>query len=197
MALPQPVFFSTPDELRAWLEIHHGTAAELWVGYYRKRTGRPSLTWQQSVDEALCFGWIDGIRKRIDEERYTNRFTPRRRGSVWSAINIARVQVLIDEGRMRPAGEAAFAARDPATSQRHLLDERRAPRLRPAETARFRARRRAWTFFESQPPGYRRLATWWVVSAKRDETRARRLARLIEDSAAGRRIGPTQPGKRR
>ena len=192
-----PIFFTTPRELRLWFEANHETAAELIVGFHRKSTGRPSLTWPEAVDEALCFGWIDGVRRRIDETSYTNRFTPRKPRSNWSAVNIARVAELTAEGRMRPAGLAAFERRTEARSAVYSYEQRHLAELEPAERAALEANEAARTFWEAQPPGYRTTATYWVASAKRPETRARRLAQLIEDSAAGRRIRQlTSPAKR-
>ena len=184
-----PTFFETPSQFRRWLETHHQSAAELWVGYHKKGTGRPSLTWAESVDEALCFGWIDGLRKSVDADSYMIRFTPRRRGSIWSQVNTRRAQELIAAGRMRTAGLRAFEARNPERSGVYSF-ERPAARLTPDMEARFKAEGRAWQFFESQPPGYRRTALHWVTSAKREETRLRRLDTLIADSAAERRIAP-------
>lgn len=182
------VFFATPAEFRAWLGKHHDTTDELWVGYYRKDSGRPSITWPESVDEALCFGWIDGVRKSVDHQSYKVRFTPRRAKSTWSAINIARVAVLKREKRMRPAGLAAFARRREQDSRRYSFENRASAKLNDADERAFRRDRAAWTFFQAQPPGYRRLATWWVISAKRPETRQKRLDRLMRESRAGRRI---------
>jgi uncharacterized protein YdeI (YjbR/CyaY-like superfamily) len=180
-------FFTTPAELRAWLEEHHETASELWLGYYKKAAGRPTLTWAEAVEEALCFGWIDGKVQTIDEHRYRQRFSPRRKGSNWSAVNIAKIAELRAQGRMTPAGEAAFAARreDPSA----LTYERRHEAAFDTEQeAAFRANEAAWAWFGEQTPSYRNMATFWVVSAKRPETRARRLALLIECSAEGRRV---------
>jgi uncharacterized protein YdeI (YjbR/CyaY-like superfamily) len=189
----EAIFFSTPGELRAWLEQHHATANELWVGYYKKASGRRSVTWSEVVDEALCFGWIDGKVQRIDEHRYRQRLTPRKRNSNWSAVNVEKVAELRKQGRMTPAGEAAFAARrekGPGT----LSYERRHDAAFDAEQeATFRANKRAWKWFTAQAPSYRTTATFWVVSAKRPETRARRLASLVECSAAGRRVPPLTP----
>ena len=185
----EAIFFNSAKAFRAWLGVNHRKATELWVGFWKKHTGKPSLTWRESVDEALCHGWIDGIRRSRDGESYVQRFTPRRKSSTWSAINIRRVAELTKDGRMRPAGLAAFEARDPAKAQLYSFEQRATVTLTAVETKRFRAKRAAWRFFESQPPGYRRTATWWVVSAKRLETRAKRLATLIADSAAGLRIG--------
>jgi uncharacterized protein YdeI (YjbR/CyaY-like superfamily) len=182
--------FERPEAFRRWLERHHGTAPDLWVGYFKKASGRASMTWPESVDEALCFGWIDGIRKRIDDERYMIRFTPRRAGSVWSAVNIGRVAVLSDEGRMRPAGLDAFAARREDRSGIYSYEQRDQAVFPDAFEERFRADEEAWAWFEAQPKGYRQNTIRWVMTAKREETRERRLATLIADSAAGRRIAP-------
>jgi uncharacterized protein YdeI (YjbR/CyaY-like superfamily) len=179
-------YFSSPAELRAWLEAHHDTETELWVGYYKKGTGMPSLTWSEAVDEALCFGWIDGVVRRVDEKRHVQRFTPRKATSNWSAVNIAKVAALRAEGRMRPAGEAAFARRRDDRSAIYSYEQRENPVLEPEQEARLRANEAAWAYFSARPPSYRRVALYWVVSAKKPETRARRLATLIEESAAGR-----------
>jgi uncharacterized protein YdeI (YjbR/CyaY-like superfamily) len=184
----EPTFFPTPADFRAWLDRHHATEKELLVGYYRKGSGKPSITWPESVDEALCFGWIDGIRRRIDEESYSIRFTPRKPASNWSSVNIARVAELEKEGRMRPAGLAAFERRSEARSGIYSYERRKAAKLDPEQEASFRADAAAWSFFDSQPPGYRRTAIHWVVSAKREETRRKRLLQLIEDSRSGRRL---------
>ena len=182
-----PTFFETPAAFRAWLQKHHRTADELWVGYWKKHTGRPTITWPESVDEALCFGWIDGIRKSVDSDSYMNRFTPRRPGSFWSATNTTRALELIRLGRMRAAGRKAFAARDAArTVAHHAVRDK--PRLDKARAAAFKANRGAWQFFQAQPPGYRRLAIWWIVSAKREETRTRRFDHLVALSAGRRRL---------
>lgn len=183
-----PLFFATPAAFRRWLKAHHATETELWVGYYKKETGMPSMTWSESVDEALCFGWIDGIRKSVSADAYTNRFTPRKPSSNWSAVNIAKMNTLIAAGRVHPAGRRAFEARDEARSEVYSF-ERKAAALSDAETAAFRKNAKAWKFWEAQPPGYRRLASHYVTSAKRPETRVRRLSIVIRDSAAGRRIG--------
>ena len=187
------VFFESPSKFRRWLAKHQDSADELWVGYYKKATGRPSMTWSESVDEALCFGWIDGIRKSIDQEAYKIRFTPRRPGSHWSRVNVEKVAALIEKGRMAPAGMAAYEARDPANSGRYSF-EREDAELSKEQVAEFKAEPGAWDFWASQPPGYRKQATLWVVSAKREETRARRLATLIDDSANGLRIKQLRRG---
>ena len=190
----QPTFFATAAEFRRWLKRHHRSERELWVGFHKKSSGRPSLSWPESVDEALCFGWIDGVRRTVNGESYAIRFTPRRSGSTWSAVNTRRAEELIREGRMQPAGLRAFEARDPEKSGVYSFEQRTAARLSPEAEAQFRVNPAAWSFFESQPPGYRRTAVWWVVSAKREATRAQRLETLIEDSAAGRRIAPLRRG---
>jgi len=188
----KPTFFKTPADFRSWLERHHARADALLVGFYKKESGKPSITWPESVDEALCFGWIDGIRRRIDDIRYSIRFTPRRRRSIWSKVNTKRVAELTKEKRMRPAGVKAFEARDPKTTGIYSFERETA--TLPAEFARvFRANAKAWKFWEAQPPGYRRLAAYFVTSAKQDETRRRRLDLLIRDSARGLRLGIARP----
>jgi uncharacterized protein YdeI (YjbR/CyaY-like superfamily) len=190
----RPRFFATPAKWREWLQRHHATAAELWVGFHKRGSGRPSITWPESVDEALCYGWIDGVRKRLDETRYVIRFTPRRKGSVWSSVNLARVRELTRAGLMRPAGLAAHEGRTAAKSGIYSYEQRKTAKLPAVMERRLRGNRKAWTFFKQQAPWYRRVATWWIVSAKREATRERRLAALIEDSAAGRTIKPlTRP----
>ena len=189
----EPTFFETPAEFRAWLEANHATARELLVGFHKKGSGRRSITWPEAVDEALCFGWIDGVRRRVDDERYSIRFTPRQRRSTWSAVNIARVKELEREGRMHPAGLAAFAARADERSAVYAYEQRHGATLDEAQLREFRANEAAWAFFESQPPSYRKAAVWWVVSAKKGETKKKRLATLIDDSARGRRVAPLAP----
>ena len=182
------IFFETPEELRAWLEKRHATASELWVGYYKKATGHRSLTWSQVVDEALCFGWIDGKLQRIDEHRHRQRLTPRRRNSNWSAINIAKVAELRAQGRMTPAGEAAFAARRDDRAAVYSYERRHEAAFDAEQEAAFRANASAWEWFAAQSPSYRSTVAFWVLSAKRPETRARRLATLIECSANEQRV---------
>ncbi len=182
-----PIFFARQSELRRWLEKNHSDAQELWVGYHKKATGKPSITWPQSVDEALCFGWIDGNRKSVDSDSYMIRFTPRKPRSIWSAKNIKRALELIELGLMKPAGLDAFNKREEARSRVYSF-EQEAAALGEYEK-KLRANKKAWAFFQAQPPYYRKTATWWIISAKREETRLKRLATLIEDSAAGRRIG--------
>jgi uncharacterized protein YdeI (YjbR/CyaY-like superfamily) len=189
----EPTFFATPAEFRAWLEQHHADATELLVGFYKTSSGRPSITWPESVDEALCFGWIDGVRRSIDDVRYTIRFTPRQKRSTWSAVNIKRAKELIEEGRMTPAGLAAFEARADERSAIYAYEQRQSAQLEPEQEQRFRADAEAWAWFERQPRSYRQPAIHWVTSAKRPDTRERRLATLIEDSRAGRRVKPLRP----
>ncbi len=192
---PDPIYFETPAALRDWFDANHETASELWIGQYRKAAGHPTVTWSEVVDEALCVGWIDGVRYSVDAERFTQRLTPRRKGSNWSAINIAKVKELTAQGRMRPAGLAAFEARSEERSAVYSYEQRYAAALEAAEDAQFRANEAAWNWFESRGASYRQGAIYWVVSAKKPETRARRLAALIEDSAAGRTVGPLTPRK--
>jgi uncharacterized protein YdeI (YjbR/CyaY-like superfamily) len=184
----EPAFFATPEEFRAWLERHAGEAGELLVGLRKVGSGLPSITWPEAVDEALCVGWIDGVRRRIDDSAYSIRFTPRKPGSTWSAINIERVAALTAEGRMRPAGLAAFAARSEARSRVYSYERTEPPALSSEAEALFRAEPGAWDFFSAQAPWYRRTALHWVTGAVREATRERRLAQLIADSAAGRRL---------
>ena len=182
------VFFSSPAHFRRWLKQHHQKKDELWVGYHKKNAEKARMTWAGSVDEALCFGWIDGIRKRMDERRYVIRFTPRRKSSVWSAINIRNVQRLLESGRMEPAGLEAFAARIENRSQIYSYEQR--PReLLPTLASRLRKNKKAWNFFQSQPPGYRRQVVWWLLSAKKKATLTVRLRKLIAASAKGQRLG--------
>lgn len=191
---PRPRFFATPAALRAWFEEHHATATELVVGYYKKASGKPSITWPASVDEALCFGWIDGIRRSLSADAYTIRFTPRKPTSIWSAVNVANVERLTKAGRMKPAGLAAFAARTAARTGVYAFERAATAVLTPAQERALRGNRRAAAFFDAQPPWYRKAAIHWVISAKREDTRERRLRQLIADSAAGRTIPPlTRP----
>ena len=183
-----PIFFASPEEFRRWLEANHDSAELLWVGFHKRGTGKPSLTWPESVDQALCFGWIDGDRKSLDGERYVIRFTPRKATSKWSRINVARMAELEAAGLVRPAGRTAFRRKPEGERGTYSYELRDRGQLGPELEQKFRAKKRAWAFYETQPPGYRRLTAFWVVSAKRAETRERRLATLIECSAAGRRI---------
>ncbi|HEU5432691.1 MAG TPA: YdeI/OmpD-associated family protein [Thermomicrobiales bacterium] len=183
-----PIFFATPDEFRDWLEINAADATEVWVGFFRKGARQSGITWSQAVDQALRFGWIDGVRKGIDDERYMIRFTPRRPGSIWSAVNVKRAEALLAEGSMRPAGAAAFAQRAAGRTGVYSHEQGASVELGDEFERLFRANADAWSFFQAQSASYRRAAAWWVVSAKRDETRRRRLATLIDDSAAGRTL---------
>lgn len=185
----EPIFFETPADFRAWLEEHHADRSELLVGFHKKGTGRPSLTWPESVDQALCFGWIDGVRRGVDAISFSVRFTPRRKGSIWSRVNIRHVERLIAAGRMTRPGLEAYEARDEKKTGVYSF-ENRPKKLAPAIVKRFKANAGAWAWFSSQPPYYRRVATWYVMEAKRPETRERRLAALIDFSSRGRRIGP-------
>jgi len=175
----KPTFFKSPSDFRKWLEKNHATRRELLVGYYKKASGKPSMTWAESVDQALCFGWIDGLRKSFDDISYTIRFTPRKPHSVWSAINIKRAQDLASQGLIRPAGLKAFEARQENRSGIYSYEQRTASLPEPYDGI-LKKNRAAWTFFQVQPPGYRKLASWWVVSAKKEETRLRRLGELVE-----------------
>lgn len=182
-----PRFFRSADELRAWLEKAHDSVSELWIGFFNQRSGQTGITYKQALDEALCFGWIDGVRKSVDEGRYMQRFTPRKARSIWSLVNIKRVGELKALGRMCAPGLAAFARRDEKQARAHSF-ERANVRLSGALERRFRANAPAWAFFQSQPPGYRRIATFFVMSAKKDETRLERLATLIALCEKGRRF---------
>ena len=187
----RPTYFKTPADWRRWLTQHHADRTELWVGFHKRHTGKASITWPESVDEALCFGWIDGVRRSLNGTSYVIRFTPRKTDSTWSLVNTRRVNELIKRRRMRPAGLKAFRARRPERSGIYSFEKR--PRQLPLKYGRpLRADAAAWTFFRSRPPWYRRLVAHWIVSAKKEETRLRRLAALIEDSAAGRLIGPVR-----
>jgi uncharacterized protein YdeI (YjbR/CyaY-like superfamily) len=187
-------FFPSAAGFRDWLERHHATAPELLVGFHKKESGRGGIAYPEALDAALCYGWIDGVRKRIDAESYTIRFTPRRPGSMWSAVNVARARELTAQGLMQPAGLRAFAERDERKTRQYSY-EREQGQLDTALEAALRANRKASAFFAAQPPGYRKTAIFWVMSAKREETRARRFAHLIERSTAGARIDLLNPNK--
>ncbi|NOU96782.1 bacteriocin-protection protein [Paenibacillus sp. LMG 31456] len=183
-----PVFFVSPSEFRTWLEQHHDKTQELWVGYYKKGTGKPSLTWPESVDEALCFGWIDGLRKGIDDISYMIRFTPRKKSSIWSAVNLERVKVLSSLGLMLPEGIRAFEARKEDKSAIYAYEQKEAAELGDAYEQQFRANKQAWDFFQAQAPSYKKTAIWKIVSAKREETKLKRLAELIHYSEQGQTV---------
>ncbi len=182
-----PRFFKSPSAFHKWLAANHAKSKELWVGFYKKETGKASITWQESVEEALCFGWIDGVRKKIDDQSYVIRFSPRKPTSIWSAVNIRIALKLIKENRMQPAGVKAFAARKENRSGIYSY-EQRSPELVEPYAAEFKRNKSAWKFFQAQPPYYRKTMNWWVVSAKQEETRIKRLNRLIEASAKGQRL---------
>jgi uncharacterized protein YdeI (YjbR/CyaY-like superfamily) len=187
------MFFATPATFRAWLRKNHKTADELVVGFYKRGSGIPSISWPEAVDEALCFGWIDGIRRSIDEKSYSIRFTPRRKGSNWSAINVKRVEQLIELERMTPAGLKAFEARRDDRTAIYSYEQRKEAAFDAGQVRAFRRNAKAWAFFRKQAPWYQRTATHWVISAKREDTRERRLSMLIEDSAAGNLVAPLRP----
>lgn len=184
----RPRFFATAGDWRAWLEKYHSTTEELWVGFYKRDSGRPSITWPESVDEALCFGWIDGVRKSIDAISYMIRFTPRKPRSIWSAINTRRVGTLKQSGLMYPAGLAAFEKRDRDRSAIYSYEQRKRAKLPPDFEKQFRKQSEAWKFFQSQPPWYQRTSTYWVISAKKQDTRLKRLATLMDCSKRRRSI---------
>lgn len=186
--MPTPHFFPTPAAFRAWLAAHAATAPELLVGYYKVGSGRASITWSESVDEALCFGWIDGVRRRIDDEAYSIRFTPRRPTSIWSAVNIAKVEQLQAAGRMTAAGAAAYAHRKDHKSAVYAFEQAHTAELSPQELAEFQRDAAAWAFFQATPPGYKKLMLHWVTAAKKAETRTSRFARLLQASAVGQRL---------
>ena len=195
--MEDPIFFPSPAKWRAWLHRNHAKLTELWVGFHHKRTGRPTMTWSESVDEALCYGWIDGIRKSHGDGSYKIRFTPRKASSIWSNVNVAKVAALTAAGKMMPAGDAAYARRDPMKSGLYSFE--RAQVLLPPEMEKaFRTNRAAWAYFSAQAPYYRRVATNYVISAKREETRTRRLSVLMSCSEKGERLPQTLPsGSRR
>lgn len=184
----KPKFFASPAEWHAWLATHHADAEELWVGFYKRDSGRPSITWPESVDGALCFGWIDGVRKSIDAVSYMIRFTPRKPRSIWSAINIRRARELQKLGVMHPAGLAAFEKRDGDRSAIYAYEQRKTANLPVEFEKQFRKQSQAWKFFQSQAPWYRRTSTYWVISAKKEETRVKRLATLMDCSAQKQKI---------
>jgi uncharacterized protein YdeI (YjbR/CyaY-like superfamily) len=183
----KPAFFETPEAFRDWLSKHHSVSEVLLVAYHKKGSGKPSMTWPESVDEALCYGWIDGVRNRIDEVSYTIRFTPRKPGSIWSSVNIKRARALIEQERMQPAGLKAFEARRDSKSAIYSYEQRTGEL--DAESNRLLKRNKAaWSFFQKQPASYRRVASWWIKSAKLEETRVKRLEKLIAHSAQGQRL---------
>ena len=194
---PKPTFFPTPADFRAWLEANHDKFGELLVGFYKKDSGKPSITWPESVQVALCFGWIDGVRKSLDETSYTIRFTPRKPTSTWSAINIKFVQELTKKGLMDPAGLKAFAARNAKKSGIYSYEQRKNAQFTRKQAKQFRANKTAYEFFRSQAPWYQRVCTYWVITAKREETRCKRLSELIAHSQNRHRIPRLTPAKRK
>ena len=193
----KPTFFQSASDFRKWLASNHDKVHELWVGFYKKGSDKGGVSYLEAVDEALCFGWIDGLKKRVDDVSYTHRFTPRKAKSTWSAVNIKRAGELQQLGRMAPPGLKTFAGRDEQKAKQYSY-ERSTCKLGSAYEKTFRRNAKAWDFFQVQPPGYRRSATWWVISAKREETRDKRLARLIETSQHRRRLDMlVSPGKRK
>jgi uncharacterized protein YdeI (YjbR/CyaY-like superfamily) len=192
----KPRFFAGPEEFRAWLEDNHEETTELLVGFHKKGSGRPSITWPESVEQALCFGWIDGVRRSLGDDSYTIRFTPRRPSSTWSRTNLEKVEELKRLGLMRPAGLRVYEERREAKTGVYSYEQREAAALPAEYEERLRANAAAWEFWTSRPPSYRKAAVWWVVSARREETRERRLARLIEDSREGRTVPPLTPPQR-
>ncbi len=191
----KPKFFKTPADFRKWLAANHDSAAELIVGFYKKDSGKASITWPESVDQALCFGWIDGIRRSIDDVSYSIRFTPRRPRSIWSAVNIKRANELTEQGLMQPAGLKAFEARKENRSGIYGYEQRSAEL--PAEyEKKLKQNSKAWKFFHAQPPGYRKLMQWRIVSAKKEETRRKRLQTLIDYCAREERMAPMKPAKK-
>jgi uncharacterized protein YdeI (YjbR/CyaY-like superfamily) len=193
----KPTFFAGPQEFRAWLEQNHEEAAELLVGFHKKGSGTPSIDWPESVEQALCFGWIDGVRRSLGDTSYTIRFTPRKPGSTWSRANLEKVEELKRRGLMRPAGLRAYEERREAKTGIYSYEQREAAELPAEYEERLRANAAAWEFWSGRRPSYRKAAVWWVVSAKREETRERRLARLIEDSQNGRTVPPLTPPSKR
>ena len=183
----KPRFFPTPAAFRKWLAANHDNSKELYVGYYKKSSGKPSIIWSESVDEALCFGWIDGVRKSLNDKAYMIRFSPRKPTSIWSAVNIRNMERLIKENRVQPAGMKAFAARKEDRSGIYAY-EQRSPELVEPYAGMFQRNKQAWKFFAAQPPGYRKIMNWYVVSAKQEETRLKRLDRLIKSSANHQRL---------
>lgn len=184
----KPTFFETSEAFRQWLDKNHHKAEELLVGYYKVGSGKKSMSWSESVDEAICFGWIDGVRRSIDDERYSIRFTPRKHKSIWSAINIKKVEDLTKAGRMMPAGVAAFNKREIERSAIYAYEQKETPPLSEAYEQRFRANKKAWEFYQKMAPSYRMLTANWVMSAKQEATREKRLSELIRDSEAGTKV---------
>lgn len=192
--MTEPTFFETPQAWRQWLAENHDRETELWVGFHKRGSGRPSITWPESVEQALCFGWIDGVRRSLGADAYTIRFTPRRTTSIWSEVNLRTFEKLERRGLVTDAGRAAHARRREDRTGLYSFENRQDARFAPEHEERFRANESAWAYFSARPRWYRTAATWWVMSAKREDTRERRLAQLIAESAAGRTVPPlTRP----
>jgi uncharacterized protein YdeI (YjbR/CyaY-like superfamily) len=192
----KPKFFKSPAEFHEWLQKHHDKSKELFVGFYKKSSGKKSITYPEALEEALCFGWIDGVRKKIDEISYSQRFSPRKPRSIWSLINVRHVERLKNEGRMQSAGLAVYALREDKRTGIYSFENR--PReLSPEYQKVFQKNKKAWEFFKNQPPYYQRTLSFWVMGAKREETQLRRLQQLIESSAAGKRHGLIDPKAKR
>jgi uncharacterized protein YdeI (YjbR/CyaY-like superfamily) len=187
-------YFPSASAFRAWLETHHATQTELLVGFFKTGTGEPTMTWTESVREALCFGWIDGVRRRVDDARYTIRFTPRKASSIWSAVNVKHVAELTAAGLMRPAGLSAYERVRTGKTAVYSFEQRTVDLPAPFERT-FRTTTKAWAWFEKAAPSYRKAAVWWVISAKREETRLKRLQTLIACSAAGERLPQMRPAR--
>jgi uncharacterized protein YdeI (YjbR/CyaY-like superfamily) len=183
----KPQFFETGEKFYEWLREHHDKETELLVGFWKTGSGKPSMSWSESVDQALCFGWIDAVRKRIDDESYTIRFTKRRPSSIWSKINREKMERLIKTGKVHRAGLESWQNRDERKQNRYSFEQEKLA-LSDADLKEFKKHKKAWAFFEKQPPSYHRVAIWWIVSAKKAETHDRRLAKVIEESEAERRI---------
>jgi uncharacterized protein YdeI (YjbR/CyaY-like superfamily) len=190
----KPTFFPAPADFRAWLVQHHAKVEELLVGFYKIGSGKPSMTWPESVDEALCFGWIDGVRKSLGASSYAIRFSPRKPGSIWSSVNINRAQALIQRGLMQPAGLKAYQARKENKSGVYSY-EQRGVNLEEPYNRLLKANKIAWSFFQSQPPSFRKAASWWIISAKKEETRLKRLEKLIAHAVRGQRPPEFKPRK--
>lgn len=189
-------FFPTSKSLRKWFEKNHNKEKELWIGFYKVSTGKPSVTWSQSVDEALCFGWIDGIRKSIDEESYCIRFTPRNPKSNWSAVNIQKVECLTQLGLMKPQGLKAFGFREDKKSRVYSY-ENLSVSFNSSFKKKFKANKKAWQYFVSTSPSYQKITTRWVMSAKQEATRLKRLEELIRDCAEGKKIKAMNYGNKK
>jgi uncharacterized protein YdeI (YjbR/CyaY-like superfamily) len=186
--MPTPKFFKSAQAFSSWFQANAATADELLVGFYKVGSGQPSMTWPEAVDEALCYGWIDGVRRRVDDAAYSVRFTPRRRSSIWSAVNIAKYQALQAQGSITPAGAQAFVHRKADKSVIYAYEQAHTAELLAQEQAAFQRDGAAWTYFEATPPGYRKVMLHWVTTAKKPETRVARLAKLVEACSAGMRL---------